>query len=166
MVASQFAVADVPLAELVAWNKLLAGVVNQKLGLRRNASPKYLHLAAEDGGLGLKDLTAEVAAGQVCALMQNGLQSEDPITRAALNSPEAYPIVRTEINNALKRALPPGHRRRAPRLCSAKPGNLGTIVVSFPDGRRSCAIGSVVRHWNHPRLKKEIKAALSADGKV
>ncbi len=59
-VTTKLSIASAPLEDLKKWEKILAAVVNLKLGMCGGESPKYLYLPGKAGGLGLHKLNTEL----------------------------------------------------------------------------------------------------------
>ncbi|MBA3569980.1 MAG: hypothetical protein H0W28_11695, partial [Pyrinomonadaceae bacterium] len=168
-VKAKLLAAEAPLDDLKRWDKLLAGVVNLKLGLRGGETPKYLHLPCAEGGMGLYSLVNEVAATKLDACMYNGALSNDPLTRSAFATPEARTALALRVKDTFRTVFIPKRWELPHGLQLARKGRLGLVEVDCLDGRGTrlySASEDIWKKWVSPTLAAPLRAALTDKGEL
>lgn len=162
-VTARLAAVEVPVGYLATLDRILGGLVNNKMGMRYNASLKYLHLDQDKGGAGLMSLTVEVPATQVETVVFNGVMSKDTITKEYFAMEESRRQVERTIEQITSAA--PGPKGLKPKMAEATPGDLGTVEVGTRENKRSYLVATVLQKWSDPSTERVVKAVLAHERK-
>jgi len=165
-ITAKLSVAEASREQLSTWDRILAGVVNGKLGMRWGETAKYLHLDCEHGGMGLCSTLIEVAAARNDSLVYNGVLSNDPLTREAYAKQGAQHTLNTDVANTFA-LVPTLHtsRKTAPALQTALARDLGYITAECDDDELDFDVAEVIRCWS-PHLQPALHAQVSHNGNL